>query len=142
MLERAAFAAGGRTYAAPVQRAEDFLIGRETHSFGEVKPSYAAGTAFCDLNRILPEYVSESLKAGILDMDGRLHGFAHPDALLTAAETRFSSPVRILRGETLESETVRGVYPCGEGCGYSGGITSSAADGIRVAEVICARYGG
>ena len=142
MLERAAFATGGRTYAAPVQRAEDFLIGRETHSFGEVKPSYAAGTAFCDLNRIFPEYVSESLKAGILDMDGRLHGFAHPDALLTAAETRFSSPVRILRGETLESETVRGVYPCGEGCGYSGGITSSAADGIRVAEVICARYGG
>ena len=75
-------------------------------------------------------------------MDRRLHGFAAPDALLTAVESRFSSPVRVLRDEKLQSVSAAGVYPCGEGCGYSGGITSSAADGIRVAEAICSAYGG
>lgn len=139
-LERASFEMGGRSYSAPVQRVEDFLCGRETRALGEVKPTYAAGHALCDLRRLFPACVSESLRAGILDMDRRLHGFADGDAVLTAAETRFSSPVRILRGEGLESVSARGVYPCGEGCGYSGGITSSAADGIRVAETICARY--
>lgn len=141
-LERAAFMAGGAGYAAPVQRFADFLTGRETTSFGEVQPTYGAGTAFYDLNKIFPDYVSESMKAGILDMEKRLHGFADGDALLTAPETRFSSPVRILRGDSLESLTIAGVYPCGEGCGYSGGITSSAADGIRIAEAICAKYEG
>lgn len=139
-LERAAFAMGGKTFAAPVQRVEDFLHGRVSSGYGEVKPTYAAGTVPSDLNKLFSPAVSDSLKAGILDMDRKLHGFADGDALLTAPETRFSSPVRILRGEDLESVSARGVYPCGEGCGYSGGITSSAADGIRVAEVICARY--
>ena len=139
-LERAAFRAGGGGYAAPVQRAEDFLLGRRTSAFGEVLPSYAAGTAMGELNEILPPPIASSLKAALADMDRRLHGFAHPDALLTGVETRFSSPVRILRGQTLESVSAAGVYPCGEGCGYSGGITSSAADGIRVAEAICAKY--
>lgn len=139
-LERAAYEMGGRMFAAPVQRVEDFLSRKTSGTLGEVKPTYAAGYALCDLNTLFPSYVSESLKAGILDMDRRLHGFADGDAVLTAAETRFSSPVRILRDDGLESISARGVYPCGEGCGYSGGITSSAADGIRVAEVICARY--
>ena len=139
-LERAAFRAGGESYAAPVQRAEDFLRGRASTRFGEVLPSYAAGVAPSDLGAILPPYIADSLRAAITDMDRRLRGFASPDALLTGVETRFSSPVRILRGATLESVTARGVYPCGEGCGYSGGITSSAADGIRVAEAICAKY--
>ncbi len=141
-LERAAFRAGGESYAAPVQRAEDFLRGRATVSFGEVLPSYAAGVRPSNLGAVLPPYIADALRVAITDMDRRLHGFAAPDALLTGVETRFSSPVRILRGATLESVTARGVYPCGEGCGYSGGITSSAADGIRVAEAICAKYSG
>ena len=139
-LERAAFRAGGGSYAAPVQRAEDFLCGRRTARFGEVLPSYAAGVTKADLNAVLPPYIADSLKAALTDMDRRLHGFAAPDAVLTGVETRFSSPVRILRGDTLESVSASGVYPCGEGCGYSGGITSSAADGIRVAEAICQKY--
>lgn len=139
-IERAAYAAGGYSYAAPVQRLEDFFAGRESRAFGEVLPTYAAGTAMFDLNRLLPPYVSEAMKAGVADMDRRLHGFASPDALLTGAETRFSSPVRILRNEHCESVSAAGVYPCGEGCGYSGGITSSAADGILVAEKICEKY--
>ncbi len=141
-LEQKAFLAAGGTYAAPVQRAEDFLAQRESCGFGAVLPTYAAGTAFCDLNRLLPPAVAEGMRAALLRMDEKLRGFADADALLTGVETRFSSPVRIVRGQTLESLHMRGVYPCGEGCGYSGGITSSAADGIRVAEAICAKYGG
>lgn len=139
-IERAAFALGGCTYAAPVQRVEDFLCGRASVRMGEVLPSYAAGTVPENLDKIFPSYVSETLKAAITDMDKRLKGFAHPDAVLTGAETRFSSPVRILRKENGESVNFAGVYPCGEGCGYSGGITSSAADGIRIAELICQNY--
>lgn len=139
-IERAAYEAGGSSYAAPVQRLEDFFAGRESSRFGEVVPTYAAGTAMFDLNRIFPSYISESMRAGIIDMDRRLHGFASPDAVMTGAETRFSSPVRVLRGENCESVSAAGVYPCGEGCGYSGGITSSAADGILVAEKICEKY--
>ena len=139
-IERAAYELGGRTYAAPVQRAEDFLKKRASVRMGEVVPSYAAGTVPEDLDKIFPSYVSDALRAAIMDMDRRLKGFAHPDAVLTGAETRFSSPVRILRGENGESVNFGGVYPCGEGCGYSGGITSSAADGIRTAELICEKY--
>lgn len=139
-LEQAAYRAAGRTYAAPVQRAEDFLLGRESVSFGEVRASYAAGTAFCDLGRILPEKITRSLRIAIPDMDRRLHGFAFPDAVLTGAETRFSSPVRILREESMESPSCTGVYPCGEGSGYAGGIMSSAADGLRTAERIVRKY--
>lgn len=139
-LEHAAFLAGGSSYAAPVQRVEDFLQGRASHAFGEVLPSYAAGTKFCDLQAIFPHCVTKSLRLAIADMDRRLHGFAAADALLTGVESRFSSPVRILRGESLQSVSAAGLYPCGEGCGYSGGITSSAADGIRVAEAICSAY--
>ena len=139
-LEKNAFAIAGSSYAAPVQRVEDFFASRESCSFGEVLPTYAAGTAFCDLNKLLPEYICSSMKSALLDMDRRLKGFSCADALMTAPETRFSSPVRILRGDGMESVTVKGVYPCGEGCGYSGGITSSAADGIRVAEAIIEKY--
>lgn len=141
-LEQAAFRTAGETYAAPVQRVEDFLLGRESSSFGEVFASYAAGTAFCDLGRILPEKITRSLRLAIPDMDRRLRGFASPDAVLTGTETRFSSPVRILRGETLETPSCAGVYPCGEGSGYAGGIMSSAADGLRCADRIVQKYCG
>ncbi len=137
-LERAAYLAGGGTYAAPVQRVEDFLKDKESKSFGEVAPTYGAGTTFADLRSVLPAPVITALKKGIVDMDRRLKGFAAPDALLTAVETRTSSPLRIERAENLQSVGVKGLFPCGEGAGYAGGITSSAADGLRVAEGVFA----
>lgn len=139
-VERKAFEAGGGNYRAPAQRVEDFLADRRTVRFGDVVPTYAIGTEGAMLKNIFPEYVSDTLKRAILDMDRHLKGFADPDAVLTAAETRFSSPVRILRGGDGQSVNVAGIYPCGEGCGYSGGITSSASDGIRIAELICEKY--
>lgn len=137
-LERAAFEAGGGNYAAPVQLVGDFLRNKTSSRFGEVTPTYAAGTAFADLRCVLPPPVIDALKTAIVDMDGRLKGFADPEGVLTAVESRTSSPVRIERDETLQSVGVKGLYPCGEGAGYAGGITSSAADGIRVAEAVFA----
>ena len=133
-LERAAFVAGGRDYAAPVQRIGDFLENRTSSYFGDVLPTYAAGTTFANLSDVLPMSVTNTLKASILDMDRRLKGFANPDGILTAVESRTSSPLRMERDESMQSVGVRGLYPCGEGAGYAGGITSSAADGLRVAE--------
>lgn len=133
-IEQKAFEAGGRTYAAPVQLYKDFAIDKISSSFGDVKPTYAAGTAFAPLNEVLPEIATKALKAAIPDMDRRLKGFANPNAILTGVETRFSSPVKIERTENLQSVSLKGLYPCGEGSGYSGGITSSAADGIKIAE--------
>lgn len=135
-IERAAYTAGGGNYVAPVQLVGDFLKDKESSRFGEVQPSYAAGTAFADIRSVLPMPVCEALKASIVDMDRRLKGFAASDAILTAAETRTSSPIRIERDETLQSVSVKALYPCGEGAGYAGGITSSAADGLRVAQAI------
>ncbi len=137
-MEGAAYLAGGSDYAAPVQLLGDFLKGRVSSDFGEVLPTYAAGTKFADLNEVLPRGVAEALKKGVVDMDKRLKGFASPSALLTGVETRTSSPVRIERGEDLQSVGVKGLFPCGEGGGYAGGITSSAADGLRVADGVFA----
>jgi uncharacterized FAD-dependent dehydrogenase len=139
-LERAAYREAGGTYAAPVQLIGDFLSDKTSTRFGEVQPSYAAGTAFGDLRNVLPEPVVGALKSAILDMDRKLKGFANPEGVLTAVESRTSSPVRIERDETLQSIGVRGLYPCGEGAGYAGGITSSAADGLRVAAAIFERF--
>lgn len=138
-LEAAAFEAGGKTYAAPLQRIEDFLADRPTRQLGEVLPTYPK-TEFCNLNKLLPASVSDALKCAIVDMDRRLKGFAHADGLLTAVETRTSSPVRIERDENLQSVSCLGLYPCGEGAGYAGGITSSAADGIRVADAVFGQF--
>ena len=139
-IERAAFMAGGENYAAPVQLVGDFLRDKVSGSFGEVRPTYAAGTAFADLRAVLPAPVIETLKSAITDMDKRLHGFANPHAVLTGVESRTSSPVRIERDEKLQSLSVAGLYPCGEGAGYAGGITSSAADGLRVATAVYAEF--
>ena len=135
-IERKAFALGGGDYRAPVQLVGDFLKGKTSDRFGKVIPSYGAGTTFVEMGEVLPKFINETLKSAIVDMDRRLKGFANPEAVLTAAETRTSSPVRIERGEDLQSVSTKGVYPCGEGAGYAGGITSSAADGIRAAEAI------
>lgn len=136
-LERKAFEAGGKNYNAPVQKIGDFLQGKVSDSFASVLPTYPVGTTFADIHAILPKTVTSALKSGIVDMDKRLKGFACPEALITAVETRTSSPVRIERdAQTLQSVSVKGLYPCGEGAGYAGGITSSACDGIRVADAV------
>lgn len=135
-IESAAFHAGGGDYKAPVQRLEDFLEKRPTTAFGKVKPTYLPGTQFAQVDDYLPDYVAESLREAIIEMGLWMPGFANPDALLTGAETRSASPIRITRTENLEAIGVKGLYPCGEGAGYAGGIISAAVDGVRCAEQI------
>ncbi len=139
-IERRAFEAGGGNYMAPAITYGDFANDKCSGSFGEVTPTYAVGVRCAPINQVLPKIVVEALKAAVPDMDRRLKGFASPHAVLTGVETRFSSPVRILRNSLLQSVSMKNLYPCGEGSGYSGGITSSAADGIRTAESIFERF--
>ena len=141
-IEEKAFKAGGGDYKAPVIRVGDFLQKRNSTAFGRVKPTYTPGTAFASPDSYLPAYLCDTLRRGIPEMDKRLHGFADPDALLTGVESRSSSPVRILRGNDLCSIGISGIYPCGEGAGYAGGITSAAVDGIRCAEAVITALGG
>ena len=133
--EGLAFAAGQGGFELPVQTFGDFRAGRVSSAFGEVQPSSLGGHVFADLNTCLPDYVARAIKEGVEAFDRKLRGFARPDAILTGVETRTSSPVRILRGEDFQA-SIPGLYPCGEGAGYSGGIMSSAIDGIKVAEAI------
>ncbi len=135
-IEKAAFAAGGRGYKAPVQRLEDFINNHNTTAFGEVLPTYLPSTEFAEVDSYLPEFIANSLRQGILEMDKWMHGFAYPDAILTGAETRSTSPVRIKRGDSFEAIDIKGLYPCGEGAGYAGGIISAAVDGMQCAEQI------
>ena len=133
-LERKAFELGGSNYNAPVQKVGDFLENKPTINFGKVQPTYMPGVTGANLNDILPEFVSETLKEGIVELDKKLHGFADRDAILTGVETRSSSPVQITRDkENLNSVNVQGLYPCGEGAGYAGGIMTAAIDGIKCA---------
>ncbi len=131
-IEQKAFNISG-TYKAPSQRLCDFL-NRDT-KFKDVVPTYKPNVEWCDISEIFPNFITESLKGGILEMDKKLNGFADGGAVLTAPETRSSSPVRILRDAKFESN-IKGLYPCGEGAGYAGGITSAAVDGIKTAEAI------
>lgn len=137
MLEEKAFVLGGENYNAPVQRVADFLDGRKSNSLGEVLPSIGPNYLLTDISEIFPDYITASLKQGIISMGKKLKGFYDGDAVLTAVESRSSSPIRILRNnETLESVGIKGLYPCGEGAGYAGGIISAAVDGIKCAEKI------
>ncbi|PKL06458.1 MAG: hypothetical protein CVV53_04190 [Spirochaetae bacterium HGW-Spirochaetae-9] len=136
--ERAAFAAantGKPGFAIPVQRLEDFLDGRPSKGFGSVFPCSKGAWSLADLNACLPTFVSESIKEGVAAFERKIRGFSHPDSVLSGVETRSSSPIRILRDESMQSN-ITGIYPCGEGCGYAGGIMSAAMDGIKVAEAI------
>ena len=138
-IERIAYDACGN-YSAPVQLVGDFLKNKVSAKYGSVKPTYARGCKFAPLSEILPKAVIETLKVALPDMGKRLKCFANPDAVMTGVETRFTSPVRLLRCESGESCTLNNVYPCGEGSGYSGGITSSAADGMRIADKIYLKF--
>lgn len=140
LLERRAFALGGCDYHAPAQDVGSFLDGKHGLHFGRVAPSYCLGVKAADFSQLYPEFVRKMMQTGLQRFDRKLPGFAVRDAVLTGPETRTSSPLRILRTESCESVTVRGLYPCGEGAGYAGGIMSAAVDGIRVAQQIMKRY--
>jgi uncharacterized FAD-dependent dehydrogenase len=135
--EEAAFVLGGSNYCAPAQTVGDFLAYRSSSQLGTITPTYRPGVIPTDLRRCLPGFVTDTLAGALPQFDRKLHGFADPNALLTGVETRSSSPVRILRDEGFQS-SLRGLYPCGEGAGYAGGIVSAAVDGIKVAEAILA----
>ena len=135
-LERIAFEAGGKTYAAPLQLSADFIEGKKSVGLKSVKPTYPCGYEFSDFDKLLPGFVSELLKEGLSDFNKKIKGFGMGEGILTGIETRTSAPLRIIRGEDFSSLSAKGLYPCGEGAGYAGGITSAAADGLRVAEYI------
>jgi uncharacterized FAD-dependent dehydrogenase len=134
--ERRAYELGGCSYAAPAQRLDDFLAGRASAQLGGVAPSYAPGVTPTDLAPCLPPYVVEALREALPAFGRQISGYALEDALLTGVETRTSSPVRLPRTAELESVTIEGLYPAGEGAGYAGGILSAGIDGIRVAEAV------
>ena len=136
--ERAAFEAGGSDWSAPAQTVGDFLKKRPSAKGGRVKPSYLPGVKWTSLDGCLPDFVAESMREALPMLGRKLRGFDAPDAVLTGVETRSSSPVRIERGKDRMSE-VRGLYPCGEGAGYAGGILSAAVDGLRCAEALMTR---
>ena len=135
-IERRAFELGGHTGRAPCQLAGDLLAGRASSSLGSVTPSYRPGVVPGDLRELLPGFITDAMREALPLLGRKLRGFDLPDAVLTGPETRSSSPVRIPRGETLESVDAVGLYPCGEGAGYAGGITSAAVDGVRCAEAV------
>ena len=137
-VESAAYALTGG-YRAPCQRVEDFLAGRPSAGPGAVSPSYRPGVVFTDLRRCLPPFIADTLTLALPVLGRRLRGYDSPDALLTGVETRSSSPVRLVRDAHYQAN-IRGIYPCGEGAGYAGGILSAAADGMRCAEKLLEVY--
>ena len=134
-IEQAAFQLAGADYQAPCQTVADFLAGQASSGFGRVRPSYLPGVRPADLAGCLPPFVAAALREGLPQLAARLPLLAEPDGLLTAPETRSSSPVRLLRNPADgQSINLPGLYPCGEGAGYAGGIMSAAVDGIKQAE--------
>ncbi len=141
-LEEKAFIAGGSDYSAPASVLGDFMNGRVSENFGKVKPSYRPAVKFAAPEEYLPDFVCQSLKDGIKEMGKKIEGFDDSDTLLIGIESRSSSPVRIDRGDNLQSISLVGLYPCGEGAGYAGGIVSAAVDGMKCAEAVCRRMEG
>ena len=141
-LEQRAYQAGcvAGAYAAPAENVQSFLEGKGQLRIGAVEPTYDRGVTACDLGSLLPEELAQTLRTGLRAYEHKLAGYTGPDAILTGLETRTSSPVRLVRGEDLQHEALRGLYPCGEGAGYAGGIMSAAVDGLRAARSICAKY--
>ena len=133
-IEETAYKVSG-SYRAPAQLVGDFLAGKASTGERDVEPTYRPGVHWCDLHEVLPQRITASIAEALPQLDGKLKGFASSDAVMTAPETRSSSPVRIIRDESRQS-VLRGLYPTGEGAGYAGGIMSAAIDGIMTAEAI------
>ena len=139
--EKLAFELGGKNYNAPVQLVGDFINNKTSLNLGSVEPSYRPGYTLTNLSECLPSFVTETMREAFISLDKKLNGFAMYDAVLTGVETRSSSPIRIVRDEnTLESVSIKNLYPCGEGAGYAGGIVTAAVDGIKCAEKIIQKY--
>lgn len=138
--EQMAYRLANESYKAPCQLVGDFLQDKPSTAFGRVKCSYEPAVTFAPLKEALPEYVVEAIKEAIKAFGHRLKGFSDPEAVLVGVETRTSSPIRILRNNQCQAVNLAGLYPCGEGAGYAGGIISAAVDGLRVAEEIIKRY--
>ena len=136
-LEESAYREGNGKI--PVQLFGDFCDNKPSEKLGSIVPQIKGAYQLANVRRIFPEIIGTSLEKGIKAFDRKLPGYARWDAVLTGVESRTSSPVRIVRDETLQSE-IRGIYPCGEGAGYAGGITSAAMDGMKVAEMIAGKY--
>ncbi|MCI2046824.1 MAG: hypothetical protein LKJ90_03815 [Faecalibacterium sp.] len=141
-LEQKAYAAGSRggAYAAPAENVTSFLAGEGRLNIGAVVPTYDRGVAAADLGALLGPELADGLRTGLRAFSHKIAGYTAPDAILTGLETRTSSPVRLARADSFESPELAGLYPCGEGAGYAGGIMSAAVDGLRAAGAICARY--
>lgn len=135
-LEKLAFRVGGGEHRAPAQTVGDFLNGVPSQAFGSVAPTYTRGVVPSDLREVLPDYVCDALAEALPYFGKKIRGFDAPDAVMTAVESRSTSPVRIVRNESMQSLSLRGLYPIGEGAGYAGGIISAAIDGLKCAEVI------
>ncbi len=133
-LERKAFILGGKNYSAPYQLCGDFFDDKKTTK--QIYTTYSLGINGCRLSELFPKYICDTLSEGLLYFNKIIPGFANKSVPLIGVESRTSSPVRFTRGEDLQSVSVRGIYPCGEGAGYAGGIVSAAVDGIKVAEKI------
>ena len=140
-LEASAYRAANNSYAAPCQTMGDFLGKTKNTTPSKVLPTYRDGNVtMTDMEKVLPSFVTESLRFGFLNFDKKLKGFAANEAILTGVETRTSSPIRIPRDDTYLSPDFANLYPCGEGAGYAGGITSAAVDGIKCALAIMKQY--
>lgn len=139
-LEQAAYRAGGGGYAAPAENVPSFLAGQGRLTIGRVQPTYDRGVTPYDLGSLLPEKLAATMRTGLSAFERKIAGYTAPDAILTGLETRTSSPVRLPRGEDFQALDLPGLYPCGEGAGYAGGIMSAAVDGLRVARAILGRY--
>ncbi|GAB3746657.1 NAD(P)/FAD-dependent oxidoreductase [Lysobacter olei] len=135
-FESLAYELGGRTYDAPGQLVGDFIANRASTEFGDVQPSYKPGVHLTNLDTALPRYAIDAIREALPAFGKQIKGFDRADAVLTGVETRTSSPVRMTRGDDLQSLNTRGLYPAGEGAGYAGGILSAGVDGIRVAEAV------
>lgn len=134
--ESQAFELGGRDYSAPAQLVGDFVQGRASTEFGTVQPSYKPGVKLGSLDSSLPDYVITAIREALPEFDRQIKGYYMHDAVLTGVETRTSSPLRITRGDDMQSLNVKGLFPAGEGAGYAGGILSAGVDGIKVAEAV------
>jgi len=141
-LESSAYVLGGENYNAPGQLVGDFIADRASSEFGRVQPSFQPGVTLANLDSALPGYAIAAIREALPAFGRQLRGFDMHDAVLTAVETRTSSPIRIKRDESLQSLNTRGLYPAGEGAGYAGGILSAGVDGIRVAEAVALSISG
>jgi len=138
--ENRAFIAGGSNFNAPIQLVGDFFKDETSKKIGSVIPSYKPGYELSNLKDCLPIYIIDTLKEGILNFNKKIQGFGDDNAVLTGIETRTSAPVRIMRKDNLESVSVSGLFPCGEGAGFAGGIMSAAVDGLKCAEAVIKKY--